>query len=216
MFTLACGPWVGAADPLIADDSTGAADESTTAQAAVDACADPIAWTQPGPGALASGFEECSDGLVHRTAAIACDPGGWTAGDCENPWDADGECLTDAECGDGRCLESNEPWAGCTCNDGCTADADCGAGEACFCDGPYSRCVEATCRTDLDCPTDTLCVLTQSVSACGSIRRSLACTSPADECRSDGDCDECAQCLAGYETLHRSCSYSTGLCSPCG
>jgi hypothetical protein len=205
---------------MVEESSSTAVDTSSSTGDAPQAdpeCADPIAWIQPGPAALESGFVECSDGFVHRVAAIACDPGGWTAGDCVNNWGAESECLTDAECGEGRCLESKEPWNGCTCNAGCTEDAECGASEACFCDGPKSRCIEASCRSDADCPAEEQCVLTQSVGACGTITRSLACTSPDDECRADGECeDSCAQCLVGFEQSHRTCSYETGICTPCG
>jgi hypothetical protein len=48
------------------------------------------------------------------------------------------------------------------------------------------------------------------------VNYALACTTPADECRLDEQCDACQQCLRWAEADRWTCSNSTGVCGPCG
>lgn len=219
---LSCGPTVSSApgEAALDDGSTGDEPASETGAAPLG-CRDPVALTQPGPEGRASGLQQCADGLRHRVEAVACDPGGWTVGDCVNTWGGPSDCMSDAECvsaegAQGLCLDTPEPWDGCHCSYGCASDADCAADEACFCDGPHSRCIPAQCRTDTDCPSGELCGLNELAHGCGGSSLSLSCTTPEDECRADTDCDECLQCLRWLQDDRRTCSASTGLCTPCG
>jgi hypothetical protein len=176
---------------------------------------------QPGPAGSPSGLERCGDGLIHRAQAEQCDPGGFGDGDCVNTWDAPGQCISDADCiaadgSAGVCLDGGEPWSGCWCNFGCRSDADCEQGQACYCDGSRSVCITASCRTDADCGAGELCGLNQLIGACGTVSRTLSCTTPADECRTDTDCEDCLQCLRWVNDPAWTCTGSTGVCGPCG
>ncbi|MEM6988853.1 MAG: hypothetical protein AAF721_00100 [Myxococcota bacterium] len=197
------------------------AGEGTDGESAVAACLDPEVLIQPGSSGRPSGFEACADGFIHRTQAVQCDPSGFGVGDCINPWESPGECTSDDECvaedgSAGVCLDSGEPSSGCSCSFGCSSDADCEDGQSCYCDGSRSACITASCRTDADCDEGELCGLNQRVGGCGTVTRTLSCTTPADECRVDADCDECLQCLPGLSDPARTCSASTGVCGPCG
>lgn len=218
-FALGCP----AANDEETNDVTDTAAATETAEATDDAapevgCMNPTVRPQPDPAATPSGFLECGDGLVHRAEAVDCQLGDWAAGDCTST-EASAPCREDSECtqnAGGYCLDRSEPSETCGCAYACTSDADCDANSVCYCDGARSTCIAAACRGDEDCPGDSLCALDEVLGACGSISRSLQCTTQEDECRVDEDCDACLQCLGGSDGSPRKCSGSTGVCGPCG
>jgi hypothetical protein len=213
-----CGPAVGHADDGATATSSGGANGEGGGGESPAGCGDATALIQPGPLGRPSGYEACDDGFVHRVFAVGCDPEGFAPGDCDAEFSESFpvECEGDADCGDGaRCIDEPEPSIGCRCNDGCRSDTDCESDQSCYCDGNRSVCISADCRTDADCPADQWCGLMQIVSACGGANRRLACTTAADTCRVDAECDECLQC-SSLAAEPWTCNGSTGICGPCG
>lgn len=147
-------------------------------------------------GGFESGLERCSDGRIHRTAAIECSssvPRTRDAGPTETG-DAGPEllCTSDAQCTEkayGHC--SVEGGAGLVgyCQYGCVRDADCGSGFLCQCGDPVGRCVESSCQSDADCGSGLLCArdLRGSDQFCGVVY-GFSCESPDDTCRTDEHC----------------------------
>jgi hypothetical protein len=215
-----CGPAVtldGNDGGTIASDS-GAPEPTADESGGAVACVGAEALVQPGPAAMPSGFERCDTGVIHRVAPVACDFTGVESGGCTDE-DPDAECASDADCvemGPAYCIPPSEPWNRCECHQPCSTDADCEADWACYCDGPLSRCIPAECHVDSDCADGALCRLGETVTACGGITRRLACTSAADTCLVDAECEMCTQCLPFGEVGEWVCSASTGICGPCG
>jgi hypothetical protein len=133
-----------------------------------------------------SGFERCSDGFVHRVAAVTCSVP-TPVSTCETPHEFS-ECAAAADCVAqpyGACVQQ-AAWqgGGCECAYGCATDADCGAGSMCGCgdaiaDGP--RCIGGGCTTDADCAG--LCGLDPVSGGCGLTGYLLACLDAGAECR---------------------------------
>jgi hypothetical protein len=158
-------------------------------------CDDP----QPYLTATDSGYERCSNGVVHRREALSCPAPTATA--CMNSADAGGTgggtaggCTTNADCTafPGGYCEASSP--GCACIYSCQTDADCGAGNSCEC-GPYQgQCVTSTCKTDADCG-GFLCALEPLTDANGCVTgEQLACMTAADTCNTDADCQAGVTC----------------------
>lgn len=140
-----------------------------------------------------TGYAVCSEGQRHRPEAVTCAStlpraDACTSGSTEN------DCSTDADCTDGAngyCANSGQAdW--CSCQYGCVSDADCGDGFICMCGEPVGHCVPATCTTDGDCEDELLCVAYTSEPGCGGMR--FTCQTEDDECASDTDCTQGAQC----------------------
>lgn len=146
------------------------------------------------PDGTSTGFEKCSDGLVHRPDALNCANElprsdvtfgeGWT-----------GECKSDADC-------TAKPYGYCspssggqvpvtTCRYGCITDADCPSGNLCECGPTFGVCTPTNCVTDADCGGG-LCAKNADPGPCadgdlGSSNR-FACTTEFDSCRVHSDC----------------------------
>lgn len=127
----------------------------------------------------------------HRPVAVACED----ARPVGNGVGVDGgNCLTDAECVDGRngrCTSAR--FTQCT-YDACQTDADCAndmGGGVCACDGsPISDaniCHAGNCRTNADCASG---YCSPSFGSCGDYDGFVAhyCHTEGDACIDDGDC----------------------------
>jgi hypothetical protein len=90
-----------------------------------------------------------------------------------------------------------------TCQSGCVIDQECGTGAICVCGNAQSPtggvCRPSQCISDLDCPFGYCASYSQ---ICGN--GGYACHSPADECRTNSDC----QVTCHYDAVlgHRACS----------
>ncbi|PCC74341.1 hypothetical protein SAMN02745121_04442 [Nannocystis exedens] len=120
-------------------------------------------------------------------------------------------CQVDADCDEGaygRCVAHDTGFgSSCACDYSCRTDADCRSDEACVCDHAFaddhSRCVPALCRVDADCPEGG-CVFSSWFDGC-RLESFLACRSPADTCRRDGDCDVDQTCAYDPDVGHWRC-----------
>lgn len=165
-----------------------------------------------------TGLERCSDGRVHRVAAVQCASSLPRDVAAQSP-SSGGTCLTDSDC-------TEQPLGFCgrtavigfsspVCRYGCLQDADCGPGFVCQCGDPVGECVAANCQTDDDCGTGFLCALAAPVTAnlC-SAELVFSCETPADECRTREDCVAGSRGSAACQTQDdvRSCVTITGAC----
>ena len=143
---------------------------------------------------LGGGWEQCGNGMVHRTALGSCTPSPLPRTDAPRIYhdgtaDAGffGECRTDTDC-------TAKPYGHCEpgfdidtyCAYGCVTDADCDPGYACFCGDPFGSCLPAFCTTDADCGTGLLCSDFIMNPGCGG--RAFACQTPTDACAAQTDC----------------------------
>lgn len=143
-----------------------------------------------------SGFEQCNDGAVHRTAVV---PPGPVAPITDPRCSIGGpDCAVDADCTEhpaGACLEWEGETLTCQCYYGCTSDSDCGSDQFCmppevqpaFVGKTFAQCHYATCVTDADCPSGE-CTIARTQTACGDTY-SLACRSADDACRTEAECE---------------------------
>lgn len=142
---------------------------------------------------LATGFAQCSTGMLHRPRLGSCpytilprsDP-------LRIPKPSDGfhsECAADGDCREhayGQCVRTHLPLYVLNCRYGCADDSDCGAGTICFCGNNGGRCVEASCTSDQDCPLGAVCGLFIMEPMCEGI--AFACQTASDECSTVGSC----------------------------
>src|SRR5262249_18014281 len=128
-------------------------------------CVDSKSYPHP---EVVSGFEMCSDGRLHRAAAVACDYPGprGTAPEPRYPPTPEDECSVDTDCTEkpyGYCshVEASPPpfpSVHTECRYGCKTDADCGGnGFVCECGDFGGQCIRAGCHTDADCGSGLLC-----------------------------------------------------------
>ena len=144
----------------------------------------------------AQGFVECGDGRILRVEAVKCvDPTPEGPACSLSGFD----CAVDADCTErpfGHCRE----WPGfdwepsCGCVYGCEDDEGCGPGGLCVCSSgdrafgfEGSRCVRSACPPG-GCD-DGQCRLGAEFDGCG-YSFLLACTTPADSCLSNEECDQ--------------------------
>jgi len=188
-------------EPPDDDDDTigGDGDADADADAGADGCAPVLAYD----GSY-TGIEGCEadDGEgrrdYHRLEPAECLTTVEEGGICGDARACPLEEGGIEDCGErGLCLWN---WTGCRCHETCATDDDCGDGFACVCagrtplpeEGSYisfvyaSLCVEATCRTDADCPGER-CVIAED--GCAS-PVALACRGDADTCSTHADCEE--------------------------
>jgi hypothetical protein len=163
-----------------------------------------------------TGFVSCDGSIIHRQEVRTCasrlprpDP----VISSQNPI---GACTLDEDCAHllhGHCVLGSGLGTGRTfCTTGCIRDEDCGAaGLICLCDDPIGRCVAATCASDADCGSGSLCTSVETANCDGSpYQGDFACQMPGDKCRSKGDCPPTAEnCSAGPNG--RSCT-GRGVC----
>lgn len=188
VLVLACSDRKGFADE--AGSSTDSSDTAGLSSADTNDEPEPECEPIVQSDGSSSGFELCmSTGAIFRTSAELCvDP--------FPPSDAKlcayGTCFSDDDCKQapyGACeLQGHNPTE-CNCIYGCTSDAECGPGFVCMCDpvDKGTRCIEANCRTDADCPNGSRCELNPSGGWSWELA-SLHCHGPDDECQSDADC----------------------------
>jgi hypothetical protein len=160
-----------------------------------------------------SGYASCTGQWQHRPSVVACPSEIPRAGaTCSlagtgGSTGAQVDCTQDSDCTaqpNGYCNDSNGELWGCFCNYGCVQDSDCGANQICLCGSPVGHCVQATCKSDADCPGG-LCATYTSEPGCGGT--AFACQSPKDECTGDGDCPQGQQCTLSGD--HRVCESPT-------
>ncbi|MBI2893877.1 MAG: hypothetical protein HYY06_10020 [Deltaproteobacteria bacterium] len=168
-------------------------DEAADADSDVDADADADGDEERcrellSPEGASAGLEWCDTeqyGEMYRVEARGCSAE--VAG--EHVCDREDEC----DCGEGEaCVWRYD--GGCQCIRTCATDSECGDGFACLCaaDDPlgwgagadYSQCVEASCRSDTDCPGGR-CAL--GVDGCFG-PEGFACRGAADACATNDDC----------------------------
>lgn len=164
---------------------------------------------------VATGFERCADGTIHRASAVGTDKT-ISAESCRGD-ETYQSCSTDADCTarpNGKCIhddyvelggksrDTGGNQEGCNCAYSCASDADCNAGEACVPPGlvsdevSWAQCVPAECKTDADC-TSAECALTTYDDGC-SYQTYLTCREATDACRTDADCTDGKPCAADY------------------
>lgn len=149
-----------------------------------------------------TGLEYCPTeqyGEFYRVEARACSTGVPEEYVCGTPEECD--CGDDETCVWGQ-------GGDCQCVHPCGNDGDCGAGAACLCEGSdpigygaglgYSRCVEATCAGDADCPGGR-CAL--GVTGCFE-PETFACRDDGDACTTN---DDCPNLRCGHDDGHWAC-----------
>jgi hypothetical protein len=171
-------------------------------------------------GQVPTGLEQCADGRVHRTSAIACEYPAALVGTCGGLGVPTDPCAVDADCvaaPHGYCNVVQDFASYCECHYGCETDADCGPDQLCLCDGPRSRCVAASCKTDTECEGWT-CARGSEPSACGSPPAFFACQGPLDTCDAVSGCDpsSCTACLYSAEECAWACREHDEACADCG
>lgn len=142
---------------------------------AMRACADP----QPHPSG--GGYRVCADGSLRRPAAGRCDSSLPRAAP-DTPLAFD-ECALDTDC-------AASPHGFCAygkCQYGCVTDDECESGQACYCGPVVGACIQASCRSNADCPEDFPCTGFQAPGFAAP--DALACQSPSDECVTDAQCN---------------------------
>jgi len=147
-----------------------------------------------------TGYENCSEGYMHRSSAVACANALPRAEVCESSYPEGDSCTQDSDCTDapnGFCGVAPYGAGNCSCSYGCVEDADCGAGQICVCGDPVGRCVAADCTTDADCEGDLLCTTYITEPGCGGT--AFACQTADDECAKDADCASGQQCTIDSE-----------------
>ena len=146
--------------------------------------ADSIRWS--------GGFEECTEGYVHRVSAGECPPAQRTACD---PSSMDATlCNEDADCQaapNGFCegFENQH----CACAYSCRTDADCPSWMACSCQGTNGsfrgQCMPASgCKTDADCAPGQCRIYFGACSA--YVLLCVMPPTPADRCTNDRVCGQ--------------------------
>jgi hypothetical protein len=161
---------------------------------------------------VASGFESCDGGIIHRAEKVDCSVPA-TPMSCEDA-SGGGTCTVDADCTDkpfGTCQQDMifggilEAGGTCSCVYGCQTDSDCADGEICRCGGDslglYTECIQAGCTVDSDCPVGEICGLSPDICAPGGFL--LACTTANDLCEGNADCPA-PPCM--FNTDHWECS----------
>ncbi len=100
---------------------------------------------------------------------------------------AAGTCVVDNDCSDlptGYCLNAR-------CVYRCLQDSDCADNQVCFCVGAFDNlCIEASCRTNVDCPGEAGCVASQR-----GADTVAACQESNDACERDSECAVGQACL---------------------
>jgi hypothetical protein len=154
-----------------------------------------------------SGLVFCQTGEFHRVEAKACDASLYDpeAG-VQRGTSSGATCQKNGDC-------TEHPWGLCAaveqmavqeCIYGCLSDDDCGAGQTCLCTGGGpSTCVDATCKTDADCPDGTPCLLLEKDD--GSPCRTYQVLRCGAECADNSDCPSGTQCSM-------SACVTTGVC----
>jgi hypothetical protein len=149
-----------------------------------------------------SGFERCSNGMIHRRQQGVCSAAvprpEFVAPDDGVPkgcW-RDSDCASmgaHAYCAHARSLPAGE---GYFCMRGCADDSECRSDEICACgDGLVGLCEPSSCRSDKDCAAGYLCA--SYVGAC-SLGRQFGCQTERDTCSSDLDCESpTPKCVGG-------------------
>jgi hypothetical protein len=134
-------------------------------------CADPEPIVVDGQD---TGLDRCAGGQLRRRASVACP---------EAP-PPDETCC--GECPEGTfCSTQGE--VACSCVERCSTDADCADGSICFCGDPAGWCVPSGCQTGDDCGEGQDCTSWDPTLGC--LYLEFACTTPADACGGDLDCD---------------------------
>lgn len=176
---VACAPAPGDTDTDGATDGTIGASGSSVPTSDGAGCVDAAPIVQFGTD-KPSGFVRCSDGSIHRSEVVACDPAAIS--------DACDTCEPACSMAP-YLLCANDPLAGCLCFSTCQTDADCDAGQICRCAGEglggHAQCVAADCITTAACG-DELCAGAAAACVVGISR--LACTTPNDACVASSEC----------------------------
>jgi hypothetical protein len=177
---------------------SGAGGDDGTAQAETTAAPCEAPLTD-----LGGGWEQCSNGIIHRLEIGSCTSKLPRAEATKNPTfgglDASylGPCNYDTDCVEqpyGHCEWS--PYETATyCDYGCLTNADCPAGTACVCGDPIGTCRAATCATDGDCGSGLLCSNFIVDPGCGGM--AFACQTPLDACAAPSDCALYEYCVRG-------------------
>lgn len=145
-----------------------------------------------------TGYVQCSNGYVHRTAQRECPTSLPRPDPVPNHDPAVDQCQYDSECTllpHGFCGTAGiSPSASRFCSYGCRDDSECGPGAICLCGDPVGQCVQARCTTDADCEPGFNCASYMVASGC--FEQAFACQTPADTCGSDADCAVDTSCTA--------------------
>jgi hypothetical protein len=136
-----------------------------------------------------TGVDQCENGQLRRRAALECPKGDPMYNPC---------C---GECPEGTICDTQGEVA-CMCVDACHNDAECLAGNLCLCGPAGGVCVAAGCFTGADCAPDEECTSWDPTYGCLYV--AFACTTPADTCGGDNDCNPGELCSVVADG-HRQC-----------
>ncbi|MFO0614524.1 MAG: ferritin-like domain-containing protein [Polyangiaceae bacterium] len=158
------------------------------------------------PDGSSTPYSICPDGAIDRPSGGFCDP-------TINHQQCQGtegffDCQKDSDCNqapNGHCVhQPSIEVAGdyCGCVYSCATDKECGGSGACACADivnglGYSQCVPNDCLSNADCPSGE-CGLSSYNDGCSEVVL-VACRTPQDVCRVDGQCatGECAPAYIG-------------------
>ena len=172
--------------------------DDKTPNDAEPACEGAKAW--PDASATSGGLTQCSDGVVHRTAAPSCtaatppdlpssDPAAMACEGVPCTDKPNGFCV--ATLGDSPELNK------ISCVYACEKDDDCGEDSACFCGPSGGECIPAGCRSEADCGSDA-CIFMYSKLECGvPTAPELTCLTATRDCASDKACPAESVCIDG-------------------
>ncbi|HZF50857.1 MAG TPA: ferritin-like domain-containing protein [Polyangiaceae bacterium] len=174
---------------------TGGASSSSTGSggggggAPATGCVNPIPIIVSG---VDTGIDQCAGGEYRRRQAVTCPT---------NYPDTNPCCGT---CPDGMiCNTSGE--VACMCVAACTDDSQCAANELCMCGQSAGVCISAKCKTGADCAPGEECTSWDTTLGC--LYLEFACTTPADTCGGDNDCNQAPNAFCAVQPDgHRECS----------
>jgi hypothetical protein len=175
-----------------------------------------------------TGLVSCAEGYQHRPKGVDCQynptkafPGGGASmGGSSSAGEAPPRATGNEPCADDPSICDQFAYGYClgsvVCRSGCVNDFDCATGEICLCDDPQSptggSCRPSACTVDAECGHGMLCA-TYEIRVGAMAEPSLACQSPADQCRSAADCMESYACEWNPTTRTRACQPP---CLACG
>jgi hypothetical protein len=139
-----------------------------------------------------TGIDKCAGGEYRRRQAVTCPT---------NYPDTNPCCGT---CPEGMICSTGGEIA-CSCVKACTDDSQCGADQLCMCGDTAGTCVAAKCQTGADCAPGEECTSWDTTLGC--LYLEFACTTPADTCRGDIECNQMSNSWCAVQADgHRECA----------